>query len=125
MISLNNNFNLLAYDSESECSGCENNFEDLIEYNIKFLKGEIKATFYHCGPTDPETEPLLPDLIKINKYGFFSDCGQPSLIKQEPFEHDAGKIYLLKQKSFISGYIENNSIGLKLINFLKNHSDVY
>ena len=44
-----------------------------------FLKGKIKKTPYHCAPVNSETIPLLADLIRVNRAGFISVCGQPAL----------------------------------------------
>jgi hypothetical protein len=90
-------------------------FRDLIDINIKFLKGEIKQTYYHLGPVDPETVPLLAKLVEINNYGFYSTNGQPGLFNIHyviPEYNDLGelnpnyepnKFADIRQKSYITG----------------------
>lgn len=88
-------------------------YQQLIRTNISFLKGEIKKTPYHGAPVDPETLPLLDDLIQINRSGFISICGQPAIDNIE-FINKTWKVngktqgnwwVHTQQRSFIEGYI--------------------
>lgn len=109
-------------------------FDELIEYNLKFLNGDISYTFYHGGPVDSETIPLLDNLKLINRYGFVSTGGQPSLCTKPEFISKTwqynGETYgnwwvKLQQKSYICGYIEDTKKNKKLINFLFKHKKIY
>lgn len=83
-------------------------WEDLCAINIRFLKGEIDKTYYHLGPTDPETEPLLPALIKLNTLGFYSTNGQPGLIEEDN-----------KRRACITGFVRDHTTAVALIDFLE------
>lgn len=103
-----------------------------INYNIDFLTGRKKDTFYH-GPLEEETFPLLNKLIRINNYGFFSTSGQPGEIvkgfTKNTWISNGKKMgnwyYEIVKKSYISGIAENNEITKKLKRFLKDHPEVY
>lgn len=105
------------YDEEEVYKDVKN-FRDLLDINIKFLKGELPKTFYHVYKVDDETIPLLKDLIEINNYGFHSISGQPGTLEYD-FYSDYIKNYVsTEQKSYIEGYIES-----QYVNSLKEHLD--
>jgi len=64
--------------SIEEAYHCAETFQDLCDINVLFLQGVYDYTAYHCGPVDTETIPLLDDLCKLNKLGFYTHEGQPS-----------------------------------------------
>ena len=50
-------------------------FNDLLLYNIQFIKGEINETFYHEGPLEidrstPNGKQIINNLYKLNSLGF-------------------------------------------------------
>jgi len=100
-------------------------FEDLIEYNLKFLNGEIKETFYHCGPVDEETIPLLDNLKKINRFGFLSINGQPGLLEYDIYSDYVSNYVDTEQKSWIEGYMIFGLNSIKLELFLSKNPDIY
>lgn len=55
-----------------------NNFCELLEMNIKFIKGELNATPYHLGPLDNPSQELINNLLKLHKHGIFTVDGQES-----------------------------------------------
>jgi len=81
---------------------------DMCAVNVRFLKKEISQTYYHLGPTDEETEPLLPALIKLNELGCYTTNGQPGM----DVEND------VKQKAFIDLHVESPEVGAALIQHL-------
>lgn len=104
-----------------------------INYNLDFLRGKRKETFYH-GPLDNETKPLLNKLILVNKNGFFSLEGQPGICEEkfidETWTDENGKkrgnwFYKVEQKSYIKGVVENNEKTKKLKTYLKYHPEIY
>jgi hypothetical protein len=108
-------------------------WEHCIKYNLEFLTGKRKETFYH-GPLDDETLPLLGKLIRVNKHGFFSVEGQPGTCTEgftdKTWIDERGKkkgnwFYKIHQKSYIRGVAENTEITKKLKNYLKSHPEVY
>jgi hypothetical protein len=110
-------------------------FDDLIKYNLKFLNGELQETFYHSGPVDPETVPLLGKLKTINSFGFFSLEGQPSLCDKPKFvsktwvnnagEKQGNWWYKAEQKSYICGFIEESDKNENLLKYLLNNDKIY
>lgn len=110
-------------------------FTELIQYNLKFLNGELDKTFYHDGPFDPETLPLLDKLKSINSLGFFTIAGQPSLCKEGVVtvnsktkkvndKTEGNWYYKIKQKSYLVGFIEKSESTKKLLLYLhKNKND--
>jgi hypothetical protein len=83
-------------------------WKDICAVNVRFLKKEISETYYHLGPTDPETEPLLPALIRLNELGCYTTNGQPGVIEDEN-----------KQKAFIDFHVESHEVGAALLQYLK------
>ncbi len=72
-------------------------YDDFIRTNVAFLEGRIDRTPNH-GPLDPETAPLVPRLVQLNKLGFVSTEGQPvELVKTSTCIHE--------QRSYISGFM--------------------
>lgn len=72
-------------------------FQDLIDLNVCFLRGELSWTPYHDGPIFEETLPLLQNLIRINEAGFLSVEGQPGTLTPT-----------IEQKSYIVGLVPRN-----------------
>ncbi len=107
-------------------------YDDLIKANVAFLEGKVEATPYHHGPVDPETAPLLEDLIFLNKKGFLSVNGQPALIEkgvvpsqcEDSEEKCEQKWYLAEQKSYLEGYVKLEEVPI-LINFLLSKPDIF
>jgi hypothetical protein len=51
--------------------------DDLARATIAFLRGELNQTPSHGAPPDPETAPLVADLIALNIAGFVTTSSQP------------------------------------------------
>jgi len=67
--------------------------KDLIDHNVRFLRGELSESPNHLGPVDKETEPYLGPLIGINLLGpFLTTNSQPGLVKGS-----------LRQRSYLTG----------------------
>jgi hypothetical protein len=49
-------------------------YRDLQDSNILFLEGGLNRTPYHHGSVDPETIPLLNDLVNILGWKPFHKC---------------------------------------------------
>lgn len=102
-------------------------YKDLLNVNIKFLKGEIEQTLYHLAPVNEETIPLLDNLIRLNKLGYYTTGGQPALCEyneQVKIEPNVVQYYSMEQKPFIEGLIEKKIVK-KLTKFLKEQHDMY
>jgi hypothetical protein len=99
-------------------------YQDLIDLNVRFLQGENIETPYHGNHVDPETLPHLTDLIRINKVGFHSTCGQPEY-KARDISNTFPPWYTdTCQKSYIRGIITRTMAG-RLATFLRNQPTVF
>jgi hypothetical protein len=122
------------YDKYFSVQVSELSFEQLIEYNLKFLNGDLRKTFYHGGPVNEETLPLLDKLKAINSFGFFTMDGQPSLCIGPAFDSgtwDAYGIpqgnwwYKIEQKGYLVGFIEKSISNKNLIKHLLRNDKVH
>jgi hypothetical protein len=52
-------------------------WQDLLEYNKAFLRGELQGTYYHGGPLLEDQIPL--ELLAVHEHGAFTIDGQGSL----------------------------------------------
>ena len=69
--------------------------KDLGELTARWLEGaEIEHPGYAGGGPDPETSPLLPDLVELNRSAFVTDCSQPG----QPIIDGSG------QRAFVAGF---------------------
>jgi len=116
------------------------NYRDLLDMNVAFLSGDFQETFYHLGPVELETVPLLENLKKVNDFGFHSIEGQPAVplsywneyspdntlltVKQLRKYRNAREIVWIEQKPYIVGFIENR-IRNQLASFLLDEPDIY
>lgn len=74
-------------------------FSELIDVNIKFLKGEINESPWHCGPLNGESFSILDKLIEINEKGLLTTSSQPGVFN---FIENVGPYH---QKAYVSGFI--------------------
>lgn len=70
-------------------------FSDLLEANVRYLRGELLGSPYHGGPPAPETAPLLAPLERLQTHSrLFTFESQPGLHEQthwcEPCESSGG-----------------------------------
>lgn len=122
----------LYYEPDVDLWSSNTNYESLLRVNVSFLTGELKATPYHHGPTDEETNPLLSDLIRLHARGLFTICGQPGEIEQpellkygwdgsnEEWFHN--KYADGRKKAFIEFYAPHNNEHNSLIQHLIDNS---
>jgi hypothetical protein len=66
-----------------------------------------------------ETMPYLPALIKLNEYRLLTISSQPNRV----WVYESGSIKV--ERSFLWFHVENNEIGLLLIDKLKNNKNIY
>lgn len=50
--------------------------EDLFNYNIDFIKGNIDSTFYHLGPLEKDSQLIADKLLILNENDVFTFNGQ-------------------------------------------------
>ena len=91
-------------------------FQELVDLNVRFLRGENIVTPKHYG-VNPETIPALPQLIRINQAGFLSTEGQPALNKIV-WSKSALEYCHIMQKSYIVGFVRRD-VAKRLSRFLK------
>lgn len=80
-------------------------FAELIEANVAFLEGRLLQTPYHLGPVDDETNPLLAELIVLNRSGFLTVNGQPN--RSDVYFHSSTQKWVaVEQRPFLEGYMD-------------------
>ncbi|KAI7009809.1 hypothetical protein D0867_07959 [Hortaea werneckii] len=52
-------------------------FQELLDLNRKFLRGESKRSCYHSAPIFDETVALVPGLLRLHDYGMLTMESQP------------------------------------------------
>jgi hypothetical protein len=87
-------------------------FQDLIDLNIRFIKGEIPGTPYHYAALKPDSQQQMESLIRLNQLGFFTMDGQG------PISSPKGQ-----QKVYISGFMKAN-LAKPFIKFIKKYPKV-
>lgn len=95
-------------------------YDDYIQANILFLKGDITSTWHHEGPLDIETGEygLINKLVKTCKdLRIITISGQPPLeeIKHSTYDFERGVMnnkqsHITKQKSVIMGFFETKQL---------------
>lgn len=73
--------------------------KEINELTIKFLKGELDETCYHCGPIDEETYEIRDKLIKINELLCGATTNSQPGIKPEEIDDNP---YNWEQRCYIS-----------------------
>lgn len=99
-------------------------FGDMLEINVKFLKGEIPLSFSSLNTIDSETVPLMDDLVRLNTYGFLTTEGQPRSALAYDDSRNKNKPSLTIQKSYLCGFFPVKYLKL-LIKFLKEKKLYY
>ena len=90
-------------------------WDRLCGVNETFLRKGFDQTYYHLGPTDPETEPLLPALIELNKRGIYTKDGQPGVYVEDD----------IRQRAYIDFAVENHEIAKRMLAFLETKPFIY
>lgn len=96
-------------------------FQQLLDLNVRYLRGEKIVTPYHFDSVDEETLPLLDRLVRINKAGFLSVEGQPAMKIREHgtfWGNRTPKYTDTLQRSFIVGIVQCH-IAARLAAFLR------
>lgn len=115
-------------------------YDELLETNIKFLKGELPGTWYYDSPWgeggDQKThalENVTKILLNLHKKGVFTQGGQSSACGTYNLEKESEgmRAYLInegvvayKQRSCISGFV-SVEIAQKLLPILKKDKRIY
>jgi hypothetical protein len=87
-------------------------FQDLINLNIQFIKGEIPGTPYHYGALSMDSQEQKDSLIRLNELGFFTMEGQGPMPEAKH-----------QQKVYVSGFM-NASLARPFIKFIKKYPKV-
>lgn len=53
-------------------------FEDLVETNALFVRGDLESAPYHASPLMPDSVPLIPNLLRLHARGIVTTNGQSS-----------------------------------------------
>jgi hypothetical protein len=60
-------------DDDDDPFATATNYGQLLVANMRFIRGELHRSPYHCSPTPPRYAPELADaLVELNKYGVFT-----------------------------------------------------
>ncbi|KAF2110289.1 hypothetical protein BDV96DRAFT_603889 [Lophiotrema nucula] len=75
-------------------------WEELVEMNRWFIRGDTTTAPYHIGRLWEETDPLIAQLLELHEYGFITIDSQPEM------EHVslsiAKKWHLIKQRAYLT-----------------------
>ncbi len=102
-------------------------YEDLLKVNVMFLRGELKETPYHLGPLEPDSIPLIDELIEMHNLRMLSVNGQGGLCiygdYAPPFRSYNGELlgdwyYDVEQRAYVEFYIENTDFNTKFVQAL-------
>jgi len=99
-------------------------YDELLDANIAFIRGEIDETPYHMGKIDDETEPLIDQLVIVNNYGFLTIGGQPALYELIELKTENNVFVANQQKAYVEGYIHKN-VAYRFVQFFDDYSDVF
>ncbi len=92
-----------------------NSFNDLLNLNISFIKGEIDKTIYHLGPLDKETDEIKKEILEINQKGLLTTQSQPGGLNFIGY----------RQRPYLKFFINKNTENFnKIKNFLLSN-DLY
>ncbi len=73
------------------------NYNDLLEYNKKFINGELPSTFYYYNILIPDQSSEM--LVQLANKGFFTVDGQGNENKND-----------IKQREYIEGFIQKKNV---------------
>ena len=93
---------------------------ELLAYNIAFLKGEKKSSFYHAAPLLSDQVPS--DLIQLHELGVFTIGGQGTQIS-EGYNKKTGLFWKEQQRAYLDGFIPR-PLAQKLISEAKKDPEV-
>jgi hypothetical protein len=79
-------------------------FKDLQQNVILFLRGKHTTSPWHGTPVDPETVPLLEDLITLNQGGFITTESQPDEYTKKDI-----------QRAYVSGLLDTRIHSLEFL----------
>lgn len=101
-------------------------YEDLLDLNRAFLRGDREICAYHMGPVYFETMPSLPTLLRLHDFGILTTNSQPSKVSGPEYDQCSccPKVswFWTKQRAFLSFLIptDDNRIPLAIQNnFIK------
>lgn len=102
-------------------------YDDLLEANQRFIKGELKKTPYHYGPLHADSKTLMPKLLKLHTDArLFTIDGQAGSAGCETLNAvwGGGKRAQYKQKPYLNFYAERGQYLDALLRYLKEQSDI-
>lgn len=100
-------------------------FSELLAYNLEWLTGKRKTTYYY-GASAIYEDQLPENLITINNpngpYRLFTVDGQGKLYGENSYFGDPTKTGITMQRSYLNGICERKT-AYSLAKFLKEHTD--
>ena len=75
--------------------------KDVVRFNILYLQGKTFTSCVMRGPINPETIPLLANLVRLHHYGVITSQGQPSLIDVDHVSEFTGEPFTNHQRAYL------------------------
>jgi hypothetical protein len=116
----NNASSHISYDFNRDPAIVGFTWKELLAYNISFLRGEKKATFYHAGPLWEDQIPT--DLIRLHELGVLTVNGQGTGL-EEGYNENTGLFWKEEQRAYLDGFIQRDQAN-KLIQKAKDDPEV-
>lgn len=95
-------------------------YTGVLRLNTLFIKGTLKATPYHGGPLEIDSQKLINDLIQLHEYGLLTHNGQAGwhgcALRSDPSEW-----FATIQKPFLTFLMPKSSFATRLMNVLKTN----
>lgn len=100
-----------------------NTFTDLLRFNAEYIKGNIAMTPFHLGPLDPETEDVIPGLLKLNDLRIFT-IGDVSTFVSTIQMVEENQYVENRQRPRVDFVMADADQPMQLFDALKNRKDV-
>lgn len=97
-------------------------FQDLLELNKKYLRGESSSTPYYGGPVEEHTHSFIPHLLKLHERQIFTwGCGSYAhKIRQE----NTGEYIECRDRPHLCFIVAEENMPLKLFQELKKKNPI-
>jgi hypothetical protein len=87
-------------------------YDDLLETGKAFLQGKMSMSLTHLDKIDPETVPLVKNLVRLHDAGFYTLDSQPGTC--ETGKNPDGHVYVEQQKPYVVGLLPKDKMEILL-----------
>jgi hypothetical protein len=108
-------------------------YKDLVDVNARFVRGELSSSPYHLGPLEPDSLPLVDNLLELHRRGIVTVEGQSSACVEAKYQPRIWKdargnkrgqeYYDMQQRPYLDFYIEKSPKADKLMDSLLASAD--